>query len=152
VGHCQVGFVVSSNREIADLRLAGSSSQEKIMEMECELLTSNFKDPKTIGLMKESIGHISEGSSSYCAGTLKFGFKKAFELKKKKERFVLLRCPRVGCTRNTIPLTHSAVGSAIYCTDCRYTYGSNYMQCTGCSRSRTNSSHVSCQGCGKKFL
>ena len=120
------------------------------MEMECELLTSNFKDPKTIGLMKENIGHISEGSSSYCAGALKSGFKKAFELKKQK-RFVLLRCPRVGCARNTTPVPYSAVGGNVYCTNCQYNYGNYYMQCASCSYNRTNGNDVSCQSCKKKF-
>ena len=121
------------------------------MEMECELLTSNFKNPKTIGLIKENIGHISNGSSSYSAGALKFGFKKAFELKKQK-RFVLLRCPRVGCARNTTPVPYSTVGTNVYCTNCQYNYGSYYMQCVGCSHNRTDGSYVSCQSCGKKFL
>ena len=142
---------MSSNHEIVNLGLTGSSSQEKIMEMECELLTSNFKDPKTVELMKENIGRISNGSSSYSAGALKSGFKKAFELKKQK-RSVLLRCPRVGCARNTTPVPYSAVGANVYCTNCQYNYGSYYMQCTGCSHGRTDGSHVSCQGCKKKFL
>ena len=72
------------------------------MEMECELLISSFKDPKTIALVKEDIGRISDGSSSHCAGALKLGLKKGFELKK-QQRGVLLRCPRVGCTETLHP-------------------------------------------------
>ncbi|KAF9646805.1 hypothetical protein BDM02DRAFT_3118097, partial [Thelephora ganbajun] len=43
-----------------------TAGQERIMEMQCELLTSKFRDPKTIGLVKENIGRISDGSSSHC--------------------------------------------------------------------------------------
>ena len=120
------------------------------MEMECELLISNFKDPKTIALVKENIERFSDGSSSHCGGALKLGLKKAFELKK-QQRGVLLRCTRNGCTRNTTPASYSAVGSSTYCQDCRYKYGNYYMQCTGCSNTRT-STYSSCQSCGKKFM
>ena len=119
------------------------------MEMECDLLISKFKDPKTIGLVKEKIGHMSDGSSSHCAGVLKLGLKKAFELKKQKN-CVLLRCSRNGCAKYTTPISYSANGSNIYCPDCRR-YGNYYMQCTGCSYART-SNYTSCQSCGKKFL
>jgi len=117
------------------------------MEMECELLISNFKDPKTIALVKENIGRISDGSSPHCGGALKLGLKKAVELK----RGALLRCTRNGCARNTTPASYSSVGSTTYCQDCRYNYGNYYMQCTGCSNART-STYASCQSCGKKFM
>ena len=122
------------------------------MEMECELLTSNFRDPKTIALVKETIGHFSDGSSTHCASALKLGLKKAFELKKKKRQppGVLLRCSRGGCARNTNPVSYSTNGSNIYCPNCQYNYGNYYMQCTGCSYART-SSYTSCQSCGKRF-
>ena len=118
--------------------------------MECELLISNFKDQKTIGIMKEKIRHISDGSSTHCACALKLGFKKAIELKK-RGKGVLLRCSRGGCARNTTPVSYSANGSNTYCQNCQYNYGNYYMQCTGCSYSRT-SNYTSCQSCGKKFL
>lgn len=117
------------------------------MEMECQLLISNFKDPKTIGLVKARIRNISDGSSSHCAGVLKLGLKKASELKK-QNRGMLLRCPRSGCARNTTPVSLSANGSNIYCPNCGY--GNYYMQCTGCSYART-SNYTSCQSCRKRF-
>jgi hypothetical protein len=123
------------------------------MEMQCDLLTSNFKDPKTIGRMKENIGRISDGSSPHCGGPLKLGLKKAFELKKQKRqpRGPLLRCSRNGCARYSTPVAYSVVGSTVYCQNCQYNYGNYYMQCTGCSYSRT-SSYNACQSCGKKFV
>jgi len=120
------------------------------MEMECELLVSNFRDPETIARVKENIGRIADGSSSYRTGALKLGLEKAIELKK-QQRGVLLRCTRGGCTINTTPASYSSVGSETYCPNCRYHYGNYYMQCTGCSVDRT-SNYTSCQHCGKKFM
>ena len=123
------------------------------MEMECELLTSNFKDPKTIPLVKENIGRISDGSSSHRTGALKLGLKKAFELKKQKRQppGVLLRCtgPNYGydCEWANTPVSYSSVGSEIYCPNC----GSYYMQCSDCGYERT-SNYASCQSCGKGFI
>jgi hypothetical protein len=52
------------------------------MEMQCDLLVRNLKNPKTIALVKENIRHISDGSSSHCAGTLDLVLEKAFQPKK----------------------------------------------------------------------
>jgi hypothetical protein len=122
------------------------------MEMECELLVSNFRDPKTIGLVKEAIGHISDGSSSHCAGSLKLGLKKAFELKKKKRQppGVLLRCSWTGCSWYSNPVSYTSVGSNTYCQGCYNRY-SHHMECVGCGYRRTDS-YESCQSCGKKFI
>lgn len=128
-------------------------SHEKIVEMECELLISKFNDPSTIALVKEKLGHIADGTSPHCAGSLKLGLKKAFELKKQKRQppGVLLRCTRAGCVRHTTPVPYSAVGTSIYCTNCQRNYGSYYMQCTNCSSTRTNGDYAFCRSCGKKF-
>ena len=139
-----------SNPEV-DIGLIRSFSQDKIMEMECELLTSNFKDPKTIPLVKENIGRISDGSSSHRTGALKLGLKKAFELKKQKRQppGVLLQCtgPSYNCGWVNTPVSYSSVGSDTYCPNCR----GYYMRCVGCGYDRT-SSYASCQNCGKKFI
>ena len=118
--------------------------------MECELLNSNFNDPGTIAAVKQSIGYISTGSVPYCAGALKLGVKKAFEVKKRK-RSVWLRCTRIGCMRHATPISYSAIGSAVYCTVCLYQYGPSYLQCTGCFYNRTFCGSGSCLGCGNKF-
>jgi len=130
-----------------------TASQGKIMEMQCELLVSSFQNPKTIALVKENFGHISDGSSPHCASALKLGFKRAFELKKQKKQppGVLLRCTRYGCARNTTPVSYSVAGSGVYCQNCQYNYGSYCMQCVGCGTNR-NSTYASCQGCGMKFI
>ncbi|KAF9647695.1 hypothetical protein BDM02DRAFT_3116678 [Thelephora ganbajun] len=129
------------------------AGQEKIVEMQCELLISNFQDPKTIALMGENIGRVSDGSSSHCGGALKLGLKKAFELKKKKRPppGVLLRCSNGNCGWHNNPVTYSSVGTNTYCPNCRYSYGSYYMQCVGCGYQRT-SNYASCQSCGKTFI
>ena len=55
------------------------------MEMQWDLLTPNLREPERLALVKENVGLISSGFSPSCAGTLKLGLKKAFELKKKKK-------------------------------------------------------------------
>ncbi|KAF9642138.1 hypothetical protein BDM02DRAFT_3264568 [Thelephora ganbajun] len=77
---------VSSNNVVDEVLSWVTARQGNIMEMQCELLISNFKDPKTIALVKENIGHISNGSSYYRSSALKLVLKKAFELKKKKRQ------------------------------------------------------------------
>ncbi|KAF9650020.1 hypothetical protein BDM02DRAFT_3128017 [Thelephora ganbajun] len=131
-----------------------TAGQEKIMEMQCELLISSFRDPKTIGLVKENIGHISDGSSSHCGGALKLGLKKAFELKKRKRQppSVLLRCSNTSCSRYKNPVSYSSIGPNYYCQACSDPdWDSWYYQCVGCGHKRT-SSYASCQSCGKKFI
>jgi len=138
------------------LRLMCSHSQEKIKEMECELLVSSFKDPKTIAGVKESIERSSDGSSSHRAGALKLGLRKAFELKKQKRQppappGVLLRCGNSACEwyKNPVPL--SSVGSDVVC-QIRHINGlAYYMQCAGCGVSRAGN-YTSCRGCGGNFV
>jgi len=145
VGHCWVGSVVFSNRDANGRRLTCSFSHKEIMEMQCELLVSNFKDPKTIGLVKDNIGRISDGSSSHCAGALKLGMKKAFE----KKRGVKLRCNNCDHIWNNSSGSYSSIGSRVYCQNCG---GKRYLRCVGCGSDRTSNYSESCQGCGKRFM
>ena len=118
--------------------------------MQCDLLTSSFKNPKTIALMKENIRRISDGTSPHCAIALKHGFKKVLDFKK-RETGVPLRCPNYHCVRYNSTVLYSSVGSSVYCTGCfgcGYRY---YLECTGCGYNRS-SSYTSCQSCGKKFI
>ena len=55
MGHCHVGSVVF-DPGINNFGLTRLFRKEKIMEMECELLASNFRDPKTIAPVKGKIG------------------------------------------------------------------------------------------------
>jgi len=131
-----------------------TSGNEKIMEMECDLLISKFRDPKTIALVKDNIERVSDGSLSHCADSLKLGLKKAFDLKKQKRQppGVKLRCSYSSCTWYNNHVSYSSVGSNVYCTMCnRNGWGSYYFQCTGCRYNRT-SSYPSCQSCGKRFV
>ena len=140
----------------ADIGLTRSFSQEKIMEMQCELLISNISDPKTIKRMKEIIGYISDGSSSHSAGALKLGLKKAFELKKRKRQppGVLLQCNSGYCSWYNNPVPYSSAGPHPYgycqaCLDCGLC--ARYLLCAGCGHARTGV-FTSCQGCGQKFI
>ena len=142
-------MILSDSSPGVDVGLIRLFSQGKIMEMECEVLISNFKDPKTIALVKENVGQISDGSSSHRASALKLVLKKGFELKKQKRQpsGVFLRCLWSGCGWHTINVPYASIGSNTYCLCCRR---SNCMQCTGCSYTRT-SAYASCQNCGKTF-
>ena len=138
MGHFQVGRVALSSPGENALGLTRLFSQEEIMEIQCELLVSNFKDPKTVALVKKNIKHISDGSSSHCAGALKLGLKKAFELKKQK------RQPPGGYSNH---VSYSDIGSNVICPCC----GSYYLACVDCGYER-ESDYESCQGCGKRFI
>jgi len=113
--------------------------------MECDLLISDFRNPTTIALVQENIGHISNGSSSYYASAMKLGFQKAFELKKRGIS-VLLRCSDSSCGWQSNPVPYSSVGPNVYCPRC-----SNYTQCAGCGY-RRSSNHPLCQSCRKEFM
>jgi len=118
---------------------------KEIMEMQCDLLTSNFRNPKTIGLVKENIGRISDGSVPSRADSLKLGLKKAFNLKKQKNR-VKLRCSYYHCGWHNSHFSRSSVPSNGCCPNC-----GNWMQCVGCGTNR-NGNHLSCQSCRKSFV
>lgn len=147
MGYRWVGSVSSSTSRAGYSGLTRSSSHEKIKEMQCELLVSSFKDPKTVERVKDTIERISHGSSSHCAGALKLGFRTAFDLKKKKMS-VQLRCSYYNCGWNRNPVSYSAVGSNIYCPNCGR---GCYLQCVGCGNNRTGQ-YTSCQSCGKRFI
>jgi hypothetical protein len=85
MAHCWVGSQFYLNVNGAEGDSTFPFSQRGIMEMQCELLTSDFKEEKTIALVKDNIRGISDGSSSHCAGALQLGLEKAFELKKKRQ-------------------------------------------------------------------
>lgn len=149
MGHRLVGSVAFSDPWTIT-GLTSLFSQEKIKEMECELLVSTLKDPKTITLVQENIRHSSDGSSSHRSGALKLGLRKALELKKQKKQQppgVLLRCGNYGCGWYHNPVPYSSIGSNIYCQNC----GGYYMQCVECGYDR-NGDYTSCQNCGRSFV
>ena len=113
--------------------------------MQCDLLISSCKNPKTIGLVKENIGHISDGSVPRRADTLKLGLKKAFNLKKQKNG-VKLRCSYYRCGWHNSHVSRSSVPSDGCCSSCR-----NRMQCTGCG-TNWSGNYASCQSCRKYFI
>jgi hypothetical protein len=121
------------------------------MEMECELLISSFKNPKTVDLVNENIGRIADGSSSHSANALKLGLKKAFDLKKQPPG-VKLRCSYTSCTSYRNHVTMSSIGiNVVYCPTCQSRgYYNHYLQCASCGYNRTGG-YASCQSCGVKF-
>lgn len=121
------------------------------MQMECEALTSNFGHPKTIALMKEKIGRISDGSSPHCAGALKLGLEKAAKFKSQRRRppGVQLRCGNDGCGWFNGAIPYTTLGLRISCPRCSYI---GYLQCVECRYYRDAYSCTACQGCGKDFV
>ena len=130
-----------------------SFSQDKIMDMQCDLLISDFRNPTTTALMQENIGHISDGSSPHCAGALNLGFEKAFELKK-RGGYALLRCSNSNCGWHKNPVPCSSVGSKTYCSNCTvysgYVHSRPPIQCADCGYHRAGD-YASCQNCRKRF-
>ena len=116
------------------------------MELECDLLTTKFRDPKTVVLVREKIGGIFDGSLSHRAGTLKLGLEKAFEVKKQKV-YSQLQCPNHSCARHGNPVSYSSIGSSTRCPNCRQFH----MRCTACGHDRLGT-YMSCKKCGKKFI
>ena len=120
------------------------------MEVQYKLLISNFKDPKTIALVKDTVGRVSDGSSSFHAGAMKLWLKNAFEFK--KQMSVRLQCSRNGCPRNKNPVPYMVAGSDVLCQLCKHGYGERMMRCNGCKSNRSVSNlRRSCGSCGKKF-
>ena len=74
--------------------------------MQSDLLISNFKNPEIIALVKTNIERIQDGSFPHCAEALNFVFKKAFELKKKRQSGVELRCQNPQCSRKISSAPH----------------------------------------------
>ena len=130
------------------------------MNIQWDLVIPNFKDPKTIALVRGKVEDASFGSSSHRAGVLKVALKKVFELKRRNRQptglpiltgSVLLRCPITSCTWYKNPFSRGAAGSNISC-QCHIELGARvcYFQCTSCGFNRT-SNYASCQNCRREF-
>ena len=142
--------VVLFNCGINGVESIRPQSHDEIMEMECGLLMSNSEDPKVMALVKENIGAVSNGPSSYRGDSMKLGLWKAFDLKKQNVQHppVHLRCTGCGWYTHT---PYSSIGSTICCRSCHDSgRGSQYFECVGCGHVRTHS-YASCRGCGKRF-
>ena len=133
------------NQWINGFELICSTSHKEIMEMQCDLLTSNFKNSETIALVKENIEHISDGSLPHCADSLTLGLKKAFDLKKQKNG-VMSRCSYYHCSWYHSQVSRSSVRSDGCCPSC-----GSWMQCIGCGTD-WNGNNTSCRSCGKRFI
>lgn len=141
--------MISSNGEVNYWELTRSLRQKEVMEMECDLLVSNFKNPKTVALVKENIRKIPDGSLSHCAGPLNLVLRKAFELKKKERKppSAMLRCTVSWCQQRHSPISYSSLGTPNRCPTCNY----SYLECNGCGY-RWTGGYLTCQSCGKAFV
>ena len=120
--------------------------------MQCDLLTSNFKDWKAMSPIKKSIERIQQsgGSLSHCGGLLKLGLRKAFELKKQRRNppGVKLRCAYSGCQMYDTTISYSSARSNGLCPG---PYINHWLDCAGCGSERVGD-HASCVSCGKTFV
>ena len=148
--------MVFSNCEVSVRELTRSFSQEELMDFQWDLLIANFKDPKTVALVRDRVDDISPGSSSHRASVLKVALKKAFELKKKKRQppGVLLQCYNPNCARHHNHFSYTEIETNVTtCQSCRTPWGSGryILQCANC-RSTWQGNFTSCQGCGRRFV
>ena len=127
-------------------------SQEELMNIQWDLVIPNFKDPKTIALVRGKVEDASFGSSSHRAGVLNVALKKAFEFKRKNREppGVLLRCSATYCTGYNNPFPYATVAAKLYCQLCQWR-GYCYFQCTGCGANRAGV-YASCRSCRRKFV
>ena len=136
-----------SYRGVDDSELIYSSSHKEITEAQCNLLMSNSRDPKTIALVKENIGHIFDGSLPHCADLLNLGLKKAFDLKKQERQpSVMLRCWKGSCSQYNRLISYSTVASDGNCRTCGC-----ILECADCRADRRDN-RASCERCGKRFV
>ena len=141
MGHCRVGPIAFSNCGVKCSKLIRPSSHDEIQEMQCNLLTSDFKNPKTIALVKENIEHISDGSLPHRADSLKLALKKAFRHK----NGVKLQCYSGNCSRYNVHVSRWSVRSDSRCSNCGGT-----MECVECRADWHGD--PSCRRCGKNHV
>ena len=149
--HSWVGPIVFSDDGANGFEMTGLLSHEEIMEMQCDLLTSNPRDSEAISLvtkeMKEKIKSIqnSKGSLSHCAGSLILGLRRAFE-QKKNALGVKLRCSNRICSKCNTHFSYLSARSNGTCFHC-----GTWMYCVGCGSMRTGT-YASCNSCRKRFV
>lgn len=110
--------------------------------MQCGLLVLNFKSPKTVALVKEKIGHISDGSLSHRADSLKLGLKMAF----RRKDGIMLQCYSRSCLLYNNHVSRFSVRSNYSCSNC-----GSLMECVGCRADWTDG-NSSCRRCGKNII
>ena len=145
--------MVFSNCEVSVREFTCSFSQEELMDFQWDLLIANFKDPKTVALVRDRVDDISPDSSSHRASVLKVALKKAFELKKKTRQppVARLRCGNSNCARYCDYVSYTEIGADITCILCGDPPYGYVLQCTRCWGARTGK-FASCQGCGVRFV
>ncbi|KAF9778320.1 hypothetical protein BJ322DRAFT_494099 [Thelephora terrestris] len=136
-----------------------SAGEQQIIEMECRLLFSKFKNEATTSRMQEKISSIPGNHLAHCAGALKLGLRAALDLKKQEpqagitdpragaEKGAKLRCWSTSCPGHREHMPYSLVGSLLHCPRCNY----SIMECVGCENLR-GGVYDRCKSCHKKFL
>jgi len=133
-----------------------TTTNQEILEMECRLFFSRFKNEATILRMQEKISGICASRSAHQADALKLGLQAAIDLKKRDGRVgsdcVMLMCPERDCPGNRTYTSYSLEGvvNNDFCQPCLRIGRARFLVCMGCGNERTGCG-LSCQRCGKRF-
>ena len=126
-------------------------SQQEVLEMECRLFFSRFKNQDTVLRMQEKI---STSRSTHQAHAFKLGLQAALDLKKRGSQIgcVMLQCTQRNCPgrENDTAYSLESVGNSVFCQPCHGIGQLSLLICTGCRSERTDRDS-SCHRCGKKF-
>jgi len=130
-----------------------SARDRQILEMECRLLFSKFKNKATMSLVQEKIGETFGNRFAHRADAFKLGLRAALDLKERDPAVdmmdaVMLRCRSLDCPGHDerIPYT-LAMSSRGLCPRCK----KFHMQCAGCAHVRMDTNPW-CKSCRKLFL
>lgn len=131
-------------------------SEQQVIEMECQLLFSEFKDEDMMARVQEKLDNMPGNHLAHCAGAFKLGLRTALGLDPRKPdppliqtEGVMLRCRSRYCPGYWESFPFSLVGSGKdrACPRCN----SYFLHCTGCGQVR-NGNLARCSSCRKKFL
>lgn len=139
------------------IRLTGDfrvlHSEERVAEMECQLLLSKFKNEATISRAEDKIRGTPGSHLAHRAGAFKLALRGALDAKRSHAQTdiiegVMLQCCSTSCVGHSEHVSYSTVKPNGACPRCDV----YLVQCVGCKSVRYDLSLVQCNSCGKKFL
>ncbi|KAF9645604.1 hypothetical protein BDM02DRAFT_489896 [Thelephora ganbajun] len=148
---------LSENNIVEEFFSRVSSTQREVLEMECRLFFSRFKNQATVLRMQEKIASIGASRAVHQADAFKLGLQAALDFKKRDSRAelggVMLRCPGHDCPGNKSYTSYSPEGvpNSEFCQPCFEIGRKCLLICTGCGYERTGRD-LWCQRCGKRFV
>jgi len=147
---------LSEDNIVEELFSCTTANEQQVVEMECELLFSKFKNKSTISRVEEKISSTPGNHLVHRARAFKLGLRAALDTKKGNHchgsqagttEGVALRCTSSHCKGHGEPMSYSSAGHNLYCPRC----DSLLMQCAGCGWIRWRV-QPSCSSCNKRFV